>query len=176
MKTITALSVFLLILTVPLSGQDNQSAPPVAQEQLDLFLGDWQGNGMYESEDNDLRFDMSFSGTHIIEGKAIELNPRANIPEMGTYVEKSMLAWDPLLKQISMLTVSNMGEVGYYTGDWIVGKKNTLSLSQTKIVDNDSWKTETTIFFHDGNKMTWKSLSTKNDKIEGTFEATLTRQ
>jgi hypothetical protein len=169
--------VLSFLLAYPCVAQDMPATePPVSQSQLDLFLGSWSGSGYYEGEGKKYEFKMTFSGKSIVNGKAIEIDPSADVKGMGPYREKSLIAWDPMLEQVSMLTVSNFGEVGKYTGDWEVGTKTTLKLKETKVVSNDRFDVEHTLIFHDGNKLLWRVLSTKNGGAIGTYEGTFTKR
>ncbi len=161
----------VLILASPSIAQDmTPTDPPVSQSQLDLFLGSWSGDGYYEGDGNKYEFKMSFTGKSIINGKAIEIDPSAEVKGMGPYREKSLIAWDAMLSQVTMLTVSNFGEVGKYTGDWEVGTKNTLKLKESKSVGNDRFDVEHTFIFHDGKELMWRALTTKNGGAMGTYE------
>lgn len=171
MKPALSYLALAFILISPAVAQDGTATdPPVSQTQLDLFLGSWTGDGYYESNGNKLEFTISFSGKSIVMGKAIEIDPSAEVKGMGPYREKSLVAWDPMLKQVTMLTVTNFGEVGDYSGDWVVGSTTTLKLKATKVVDNDRFEVEHTFIFHDGNGLIWRTLSTKNGGAMGTFE------
>lgn len=177
MRHFTMLILCVGLLATTLTAQNApENKMPVGMKQLQLFHGDWEGPGSYEGNGNTMEFTMQFTGMPILGGTAVELNPSADLENMGTYLEKDFVAWDPMLKQVTMFTVSNMGEVGQYNGNWVEGKTNTLELKGTKIVDNDTYESHATIFFHDGNKMTWRVVSTKNDQADGTFEATLTKK
>lgn len=177
MKSALKYLALALLLVSPALAQDGpQTDPPVSQAQLDLFLGSWSGHGSYESDGNKIEFKLGFTGKSIVLGKAIEIDPSAEVKGMGPYREKSIFAWDPMQKHVAMMSVSNFGEVGMYTGDWEVGQKNTLKLKGTVIVDNDRFEVEHTLIFHDGNQLHWRSLSTKNGGAMGTFEARLKRK
>jgi hypothetical protein len=171
MKTALRYLAFACILLSPAVAQDGPATdPPVSQTQLDLFLGSWTGDGYYENGGKKLEFPVSFSGKSIVMGKAIEIDPSAEVKGMGPYREKSLVAWDPMLKQVTMMSVTNLGEVGDCSGDWVVGSTTTLKLKGTKVVDNDRFDVEHTFIFHDGNGLVWRALSTKNGGAMGTFE------
>lgn len=171
MKTALTYIAVAFILVSPALAQDSPpTEPPVSQKQLDLFLGAWSGDATYEGEGKKYEFKISFTGKSIVMGKAIEIDPSAEVKGMGPYREKSTLAWDPMLEHVAMLSVSNFGEVGHYTGDWETGLKNTLKLTGSVVVDNDRFEVEHTFIFHDGNELHWRSLSTKNGGALGTFE------
>ncbi len=177
MRHLIMVALCLVLIATSISAQNaSKTDPPVEMKQLQLFIGDWEGPGSYENAGNKMAFTMSVGGTNIIDGMAVELNPTAELKNVGTYKEKTLVAWDSMLKQVTMFTVSNMGEVGQYNGHWVEGKTNTLALKGTKTVGNDTYKMDATIFFHDGDKFTWRVTSTKNGQADGTFEATLTKQ
>ena len=171
MKTALKYIAIALILVSPALAQDSPPTDsPVSQKQLELFLGAWSGDASYEGEGKKYEFKMSFTGKSIVMGKAIEIDPSAEVKGMGPYREKSILVWDQALKHVTMLSVSNFGEVGQYTGDWEVGLKNTLKLKGSIVVENDRFEVEHTFIFHDGNQLHWRSLSTKNGGALGTYE------
>ncbi|MCB2204563.1 DUF1579 family protein [bacterium] len=178
MKYLYTYAVMLLVLSTPLFAQDaTQTDPPLDQTRLNLFVGNWEGPGSYEGGDGQkITFTMTMSGKHILDDKAVELNPFAELGEMGHYMEKDIVAYDPMTKKMSLLCVSNMGEVAKYDGTWVEGSKNTLRFKGQKIVGNSTYKTEQTIFFHDGDKVTWRALTTKDGKADGTFECTMTKK
>lgn len=177
MKFALTYIVLSFLLVSPCIAQNMPATdPPVSQSQLDLFLGSWTGSGYYEGDGKKYEFTMKFSGKSIVNGKAIEIDPSADVKDMGPYREKSLLAWDPMLEQITMLTVSSFGEVGKYTGDWVVGTKTTLKLQETKVINNDRYDVEHTLIFHDGNKLLWRAISTKNGGAMGTYEGTFTKR
>jgi hypothetical protein len=109
-------------------------------------------------------------------GKAIEMNPHADLGDMGPYSEKNLLAWDPRLNQVTLLVVSNMGEVGQYNGNWVEGKTNTLKLNATKTIGKDEYVLEQTITFLEDDKMTWRASSHLNGETAGVFKATYIKQ
>ncbi len=171
MKHAVRYLVLALLLVSPSIAQEMpETNPPVSQSQLELFLGSWKGVGTYEGEGNKYDFKVSFTGKYIVKGKAIEIDPSAEVKGLGPYREKSMIAWDPMQKQVTMMTVTNMGEIGKYVGDWVVGTKNTLVLKESKVMMNERYEVEHTFIFHDGKELMWRSLATKNGGAVGTFE------
>ena len=118
---------------------------------------------------------MTMTGKAVIGGAAIHLTLYAVIPDVGEYFEEDFIAWDAQLKEVTLFAVSNHGEVGKYSGQWVSGEEKTLKLGEIRVVRDIEVKADLTISFPDENTIVWNADILRRNKT-ASFKSKFTKK
>ncbi len=177
MKQILCTFSSVILLTVMLVTGTAEAQEPIDVQKaqitkLSQFLGEWKSvEAGYEGTDGNMEFEMTMEVVKIVQGFAVEMSVSAEIAEVGSYAEKDFLAFDPFEEKVTMLTVSNFGEVAKYSGNWDSDNENVLRLSGTRAAKGKEFVSEITITFTDDETFTWNVDTFSGGEKTGTFRA-----
>lgn len=175
MKAIAHASLAALICMVfvqGVKGQQMSDEHKAELEKLAIFIGEWEASGaVMEGDGSRLETDMTMNVVKIVEGWALELNFIGEIAEVGTYAEKELLAYDPGSRLVTMFTMSNWGEVGMYTGGWDPEQENTLVLTGSRKIGDETVYIEAHFIFKDDDTLDWRWYAKKDGAVVGSFTA-----
>jgi hypothetical protein len=168
---LSALLVWTLVGIHPASAQMDD-AHKAELEKLMRFEGEWKAEEAgLEGTRGNFEFEMTLEVIPIIEGNALEFSIRADIAEVGLYVEKDFLTFDYMEEKVTLMSVSNFGEVGTYAGSWDPEEEGTLHLSGTKMYQGKQFISKITIVFEDDDVFTWKVETSLGGEVMGRFQA-----
>ncbi len=182
MKQLLSTIVPMLLLAVaittrPALAQEQPAVPKAQLEKLTQFVGQWMSTEAgYEGAEGKMEFEMKMEAAPILNGFAVEFSVSAEIAEVGDYLEKDFLAFDPYEQMVSLMTVSNFGEVAKYTGNWGTDDDNVLHLSGTRMMDGKEVTSTVTITFLDDETFTWTVEVTADGEQAGRFWAKLEKE
>ena len=142
-------------------------------EKLSRFVGEWVAeDAYYEGPDTRWEFGITMVGEPVIQDMAVEFTTVADIAEVGVFEEKDFLTYDAMEGKVTLMAVTNFGEVGVYTGDWDAENEDILHLSGEKTFKGDRYEFQLTVTFEDDDTIAWKVETTRNGEALSTFKAT----
>lgn len=173
---LAALFVVCLVDVTGAGAQQMSEEHKAQMEKLGQILGEWTAEGAYvEEERGRTEFDLNMEADLIVQGWAVEIVIKADIAEIGLFAEKDFLAYDPMEKSISLMTVTNFGEVAKYTGKWDKEKENVLRLAGTRMSGEKKFTADVSITFVDDDTFEWEAITRLDGKQISRFWARFTK-
>lgn len=173
--TIVPVLLVAVVLAVrPAVAQESPSVPKEQLEKLTQFVGEWTSTeASYDGVEGRMEFEMTMEAVPILNDFAVEFSVKSEIAEVGVYLEKDFLAFDPYEQTVSLMTVSNFGEVAQYKGNWGTDDENVLHLSGKRMMGGKAVVSTVTISFIDDETFTWVVEVTADGEQAGRFSAKL---
>lgn len=165
--------VVVLSVAGPIDAAAQMSEEHKAEmELLERLVGEWTAaEAVFEEEGRTIAFEMELAVRPIVEGWALEMDVSAEMAEIGPFAEKDFLAYDPLQKEVALMTVTNYGEVATYRGNWVRPDNRVLKLIGIRSDGEKQIRADVTITFLDDDEFEWESVARLDGKPIGRFHA-----